>query len=303
MEKTNDALVSIIMPAYNAEKYITQSIDSVLNQTYENFELLVVNDASTDGTAEIIRDLAAKDGRVKLLQNTHGKGVAGGINTGLKNAKGKYIARADADDINRPYRLEKQVAFLEAHSEIFLVGGGYAPFNERGHMFDALHPTSSLEIAWRFLTNTFFCHPSVMFRREVYETLGTYPNVEAEDFAYFSGVVQKYRCANLPEILIDYRNSLGNRSNSAAERIACSVRLQAEKNYRHYVGDTKDFDIFFNYQNGRKLSLKNWWKVMTINGKILDKIMADYGMRKPSRECIRLRLLILAESFQRILRR
>jgi len=270
--------ISVIMPAYNAEKFIAQSIESVLNQTFADFELLIINDASTDDTEKIVQVYVLKDERVRLLQNTKGKGVAGGINTGLENAQGAYIARADADDLNRPYRFEKQVQYLETHIDIALLGGGYAPFNEKGRRIDVFHPTSSLEIAWRFVSNTFFCHPTVMFRREVFESLSGYPNVEAEDFAYFSEVVKKFKCANLPIILIDYRESLTNRSFSAAERIEQSVKTKCAENFQYYVGNTKDAEVFYNYQNRNVLKLKDVLKIMSLNFRIVGKIRKNYGM-------------------------
>lgn len=289
------------MPAYNAEKFVSASIESVLAQTFGDFELLVVDDASTDGTAAIVESYVARDSRVRLLRHEQNKGVAGALNTGLAAARGKYIARADADDLNRPYRFDHQVAFLESHPRIFLVGGGYAPFNEEGHRLDAFHPTDSLEIAWRFVTNTYFCHPTVVFRREVYEALGGYPAVEAEDFAYFSRVVRRFPCANLPEILIDYRETLGNRSNSAKERIAKSVETQSRDNYSHYVGNAAGFTLFFSYQNGHALRLKDWFRVERDNGVILRRIAEAYGVSRWSFAFWRTRTAILRDGLRRVI--
>jgi glycosyltransferase involved in cell wall biosynthesis len=152
--------VSVVMPAYNAAKYIKSAIESVLSQTFDDFELLVINDASTDDTAQIVRDIAAEDERVVLLQNDRGKGVAGAINTGLEHSRGQYIARADADDISYPERFQKQVDYLDLHPEIFLLGTGVALFDDHGPMFNVVHPSSSAEIAWRFVSRITVCHAS-----------------------------------------------------------------------------------------------------------------------------------------------
>lgn len=293
--------VSIIMPVYNAERYLIEAIESLLGQTFRDFELLVVNDVSEDGTEAIVRRYAAKDTRIRLLQNSKGKGVAGGINTGLENARGEYIARADGDDINRPNRLEKQVEYLDRNPDIYLVGGGYAPFNENGHRIDAFHPVSPYEIAWHFVTNTFFCHPSVMFRRTVYEACGPYPAVDAEDFAYFSLVVKRFPCTNLQMILLDYRESLTNRSHEAKERIVASVRTQARSNYVLRLGKDDGFDLFFRYQNGGILRYSDFLAVEAINYRLLKSIFSDYGKSIFSSEFFLLSFRILLQDTYRIL--
>lgn len=114
-------LVSVIMPAYNGEKYIGRAIESVLNQTYERFELIIVEDASTDGTLSIIKKF--KDERILLFQNPVNKGIAYSTNLGIDNSNGKYIALLDDDDIATPQRLELQVDFMENHDEIDILGG------------------------------------------------------------------------------------------------------------------------------------------------------------------------------------
>ncbi|OFZ37056.1 MAG: hypothetical protein A3D92_22725 [Bacteroidetes bacterium RIFCSPHIGHO2_02_FULL_44_7] len=266
------------MPAYNAEKYISVSIESVLNQTFDDFELLVISDFSTDGTNRIVEDFAAKDRRVKLLTNQHEKGLVGALNTGLENSVAKYIARADADDICRPYRFARQVEFLDKHPEVGLLGGGYAPFNDKGYRFDMYHPTSSLEIAWRQVANTFFAHPTVMFRREVYEKFGGYDNVEAEDFAYFSRAVKFFRGANLRVILIDYRESQTNRSCLCAEKIEVSAKKTFLENFQYYLGNTVDADIYYAYQNRHILKVKDLGRVWRINNRLISRIRKDYGI-------------------------
>ena len=182
--------ISVIMPVYNGEKYLKESIKSILNQSFNDFELLIINDKSIDRTEEIIKECAGKDDRIRLIQNQNQKGLPGALNTGLAAARGYYIARMDQDDISQPYRLKMEYEFLETHPQICIVGGGYAPFNENGHRINIFHPASSIEIAWRFISNTYFCHPSVMFRREIIEDIGGYPDVGAEDFAFFSKIVR-----------------------------------------------------------------------------------------------------------------
>jgi glycosyltransferase involved in cell wall biosynthesis len=274
--------VSIVMPAYNAAVYIKEAIASVLAQGFSDFELLVVNDCSTDDTAAIVRELAVADKRIELLEHEQNQGVAGAINTGLRAARGEYIARADADDLNRPDRLRKQVAYLDAHPEIILVGAGYAPFGNPAAPRRVRHPADSLTIAWRFLGNTVFCHPTVMMRRAVVDAVGLYPDVQSEDYAFFSRVVRRYRTANLPDILLDYRDQPANRSNSAAGPISESVRVQAQANYEHYFGNSDHFDLYFRYIHFGRLSLRDWSLVKRLNRIVLDKAATTYQLAADS---------------------
>jgi len=271
-------MMSIIMPLYNAEKYLGDAIESILNQTFQDFELLIIDDYSTDNSLKLAQEYEKKDNRIKILRNNYKKGIVGALNTGMENAKGIYIARADADDINRPYRFEKQYNYLERNKDIYLIGGGYAPFNDYGHRVDIFHPTSSLEIARKFISDSFFCHPSVMFRREIYDEFGGYPDEEAEDFAYFSKVVRKYRCSNIKDILIDYREHSIKRSFTSAEGINKSVKKTFLENYFFYMGDVRYAEEFYEFQTCNRLRFKNLPKIFRINLIILNKIRKQYRM-------------------------
>ena len=115
-----NCLISIILPAYNAEKYLKEAIDSILAQTYTNFELIVINDGSTDKTEEII--LSYQDSRIRYIKNEKNLKLIRTLNKGIGLAKGKYIARMDADDISLPHRLKEEVEFMEAHPNIGEIG-------------------------------------------------------------------------------------------------------------------------------------------------------------------------------------
>ena len=176
--------------ATDAERHIADAVKSILLQTYTNFEFIIIDDNSSDRTLDIISTFARLDSRVKVVKNRGRKGIVGSLNTGLMEAKGEFIARADADDVNRLDRLEIEVSFLRKYADIFVVGGGYAPFNEKGHRLDIFHPRSSVEIAWRYISNSFLCHPSIMFRKSLIEEVGLYPEAYAEDFVYFSKITR-----------------------------------------------------------------------------------------------------------------
>lgn len=274
----NAPLVSVVMPAFNAELYILDSVSSVLNQSFEDFELIVVDDNSTDQTLSLICEVAEKDPRVKVYGNRNPKGVAGAINTGIEVAKGKFIARADADDINRPYRLKMQVEYMQANNDCAILGGGYAPFNEQGHRCNIFHPSDGLEIAFKFIVNSFFCHPTVMIRKSVFDYVGCYPYVEAEDYAFFSNIVRKFQCHNLRVILIDYRESLQNRSFSARSKIEESVYLKSKENFKYYGGDESLFDEYYYFYRGGRISFSAFIGIVKLNSCFITKISQNYKL-------------------------
>ena len=121
----NNPLVTIFMAVYNVENFIKDSLESILNQTYKNFEFLIVNDASTDHSSEILQLYEKKDKRIRVIHNKHNMGIPYTRNIGLKEANGKYIAIMDADDIALPFRIEKQVLFMENNPEIDVLGTDY----------------------------------------------------------------------------------------------------------------------------------------------------------------------------------
>lgn len=145
----DEILVSVVMTAYNEEHYITQSINSILKQSYRNLELILINDGSTDRTAEIIQSFS--DPRIIFINHKENKNQAIRANEGVSLAKGKYIARLDADDISLPDRLEKQVKYLEAHTEISILGGQISIWDENSN---SLYPYKKLP----FLTDEVYAY-------------------------------------------------------------------------------------------------------------------------------------------------
>ena len=271
-------LISIIMPVYNCENYLKEQLDSLLSQTFSDFELLIVNDGSTDSTMSILSEYACRDNRISIYNNEFSKGIAGGLNTALKYAKSKYIARSDGDDVHTKNRLEIQYEFLESHPAIDIIGGRSLLFNKDGIIRKSVYPESSIELAWKFISNTYFCHPSVMFRSSVYKELGGYPNETSEDFAYFSKIIKSHQGANLPQILLNYR--IHDKSYSAIDSSTIDTYIynKFKENYAYYVPDLKMIDEFRLFHVREILSPAYFFKMLSINTKILNKIRLDYGM-------------------------
>lgn len=207
--------VSIILPVFNGEKYLEESINSILNQSYDDYELIIVNDGSVDGSQEIIESF--NDVRIKVLRQSN-MGLPAALNNGIELSIGEYIARQDADDISLPLRLEKQVNFLEQNPQCGLVGSAaeiWVETNRSGRFHD--HPLCPGILEFELIFNNPFVHSSWMFRRDIISLVGVYSTDPSrqppEDYEYISRIARHYQLANLQERLVIYReveNSLSS---------------------------------------------------------------------------------------------
>ena len=201
-------LVSVLMGAYNCAGTLAESIDSILAQDYENIELIVCEDGSTDGTAALLDEWAARDRRIVVLKNESNRGLAYSLNRCIEVAKGIYLVRMDGDDIAHPDRIGKQIAFLEAHPEFDLCGSSIALFDSAGIWGRVDYP-ERVE-AGTFLFRSPFAHPTVVFRASILRRAGGYdcdPCIgRYEDYDLFMRLhAAGSRGCNLAEPLLDYR--------------------------------------------------------------------------------------------------
>jgi glycosyltransferase involved in cell wall biosynthesis len=165
MSNNSKPVISVIMPAYNAAKYLGTSIQSILNQTYSDFEFIIINDTSTDNTAQILSKYQAIDSRISIITHTKNTGIVGALNDGLDVAVGKYIARMDDDDISMPDRFEKQIEFLESNSDTFLIGTGAMLIDEEGNDLRFKQVLTGSEQVKKAIEKVNApIHPSIMFR-------------------------------------------------------------------------------------------------------------------------------------------
>ena len=156
--------ISVILPTYNREDMLPRALDSILQQTFTDFELIVINDGSADKTQEILEEYAAKDQRIKIIKHEQNKGLVAGLNEGLERAKGEYIARMDDDDVSYPKRLEKQLAYMEAHPEYAAVGVWGGPFNDNRVYLSWKQTDSEYIKILTLLGLTPMAHSSLMMR-------------------------------------------------------------------------------------------------------------------------------------------
>jgi len=203
--------VTVLMAVHNGERHLEESIGSVLAQTFEDFELLVVDDASTDATAQILAGHA--DSRLRVLRNERNLGLTRSLNRGLAESRGDYVARQDADDVSEPERLKRQAAFLDESPGTIFVASAYVRIREDGSVIAVRSvPLDATGIRWRLLFLNAFAHSSMMFRKQAAERFGGF----REDFAFaqdydlwsqfaFTGAV-----AALPDPLVRYREAEGS---------------------------------------------------------------------------------------------
>jgi len=209
--------VSIVMAVYNGENVIRPTVDSILNQSFTNFEFIIVDDCSSDDTVKIIESY--QDPRIVLIKNSVNSGQTKSLNTGLRAARGEYIARTDAGDTSYPQRLEKQVTFLEKNPDVAVLGTSAIRYNEEGRIIDVVHmPVTEIAIRQRLLVTTPVVHISVMMRKDVILLLGGYDDnfyVLADYELWSRLVIGGYKLANLKNVLAGYMissESFGSRN-------------------------------------------------------------------------------------------
>jgi glycosyltransferase involved in cell wall biosynthesis len=220
-------LVSVILPCYNAEAYIAASVQSILNQTHTNIELIVIDDASTDQTVPVIRNIA--DNRLQLIEKPANTGYTDSLNMGLSLARGTYIARMDADDISEPTRLAKQVAYFETHPEVVLCGCWITLIPQQTVF---TYPVEHFSIVEELFSRNSFAHPSVMFRKSIVDqhTLRYDRTFEpTEDYELWTRMMMLGEVYNIPEPLLEYRThgqQISNYKSTLQKQNRMRTRLQ-----------------------------------------------------------------------------
>jgi glycosyltransferase involved in cell wall biosynthesis len=201
---TNDARVTVLMPVYNGEPYLREAMESILNQSFTDFEFLIINDGSTDRSVDII--LSYPDPRIRLVDNDQNIGLVHTLNRGIDLANGEFIARMDGDDISMPERFSKQVAFMERHPEVGVYGGWIEYF--MGRELVMKFPASDADIRQALPSYNPIAHPTVMIRREVLKDHHLYYDPEyrhVEDYELWTRLSAITCFANIQEVVLKYR--------------------------------------------------------------------------------------------------
>lgn len=240
MKKSKNPLVSVIMPVYNAGKFVDEATTSILNQTYKNLELIVIDDGSTDKSREIVNKYAKLDKRVKVITLAKNRGPSYASNVGIKKARGTYIARMDADDMSLPGRIEKQVAYLRKNSDIAMLGGQCKLIDKRGKLTgEKRFPLESGEIVKALFSRNPIQHPACMISLKKLPKRALLHNgksVLAHDLETVFVASRHGKLANLKDYVLKYRQypesfSLTNPKKTFLATLR--VRFLAVKKYAH----------------------------------------------------------------------
>jgi len=231
-ERTMSQPVSVLMPVYNAETYLREAIDSILNQTFSDFEFIIINDGSTDSSEAIIKSYT--DPRIRYYKNENNLKLIATLNKGLALAKGKYIVRMDADDISLPTRLEKQVAFMEKHPEVVACGTWVYSFGVEDCYikYEAGHD----DIMFKMMYQCHFIHPSIIMRAHVVKSFTPqfdFRYAHAEDYDFFVRLGYRHKLANIREVLLHYRTHEKSVSKEYKETQKLNSRIIIHQQFEH----------------------------------------------------------------------
>jgi hypothetical protein len=202
--------VSVVMSVYNGALYLREAVESILSQTFSDFEFIIVDDGSTDSTWDILSKFARCDERILLFRNPENVGLTKSLNKGLRKARGRFIARQDGDDISFPERLATQMAYLQRRDDVGLLGTAYYKADSQSRRSARIyrHPQTDTEIRWKMLFHNTFCHTSVIFQRKLFEVDNDFYNEDlpySQDYDLWVRLLRQTCAANLPTPLVAFR--------------------------------------------------------------------------------------------------
>lgn len=229
-------LMSVLMPVYNAERYLSESIKSVLNQTFVDFEFLIIDDGSTDNSAQLIQSYA--DPRIRFYKNGKNLGITPSLNRGIELAQADFIARMDADDICYPDRLQKQFDFIKAHPDGALFSCGAMEVSENRKPIKIEHHCPD-HYYYNLTFSNWIYHPTMVYRKEAVMSIGNYTTPHSEDFELIWQISRKFKMYHQPEVLLEYRNSQNSLcQHSKTEEYRETFLKQVKRNIQYHLKDT-----------------------------------------------------------------
>lgn len=257
-----DPVISVVMAVYNGQEYLRESIESILAQTYKNFEFIIINDGSTDSTREIV--LSYDDPRICLIDNEENMGLTRSLNKGLRIARGEYIARMDADDISMLNRFESQIDFLNHHRDYAAVGTFLKVINEDSKVVSTIEkPIQHADIREFLNRDNCIGHGSAMIRKTCLQNVGFYDESieKSQDYELWLRISQNYKLANIPQYLYMWRNHKENISEKHrneqkhfVEMVKTKVEGKTEKGTVDYYNEPKFSILMANYNNAEYIA-------------------------------------------------
>ncbi len=243
--------VTVLMSVYNAEDFLHEAIDSILSQTFTDFEFLIIDDGSKDKSLSIIKSY--KDERIRLISREN-RGLVASLNQGIKLAKGEFIARQDADDISIPERLEKEVAYLDAHPKVGLVGSNYAHIDRKGNRTGTVTNvfTRPHDLKLTLITCNQYGHGSVMMRKDVLKKVGDYDKSvgHVEDYDLWVRISRVADVANIEEPLYLWRKTEESISHSNLDLQIQQTFAIRDKAFEHFLKHRRSYRILYYRSSG-----------------------------------------------------
>lgn len=227
--------VTVLMPVHNGERYLKEAIESILAQSFADFEFLIIDDGSTDRSRQIVESFS--DPRIVLVANAENRGTVHVLNQGIALAKGRYIARMDADDISLPERLERQVRFMDEHPEVGVSGTGMRLIKNGKLKNIRTHAPSDQELKIQLLFSPCFFHPTVIIRTELAKA-HPYPDnlIYTQDYNYWTQLAPLASFANLDEVLLHFREHEGQISTRKADIQVSNARALRTEYLKQLAG-------------------------------------------------------------------
>lgn len=236
-DKKDKPLVSVVMSIYNTERYLAQSIKSILSQTLVNFELIIVNNGSTDKTSQMLNKFKKKDKRIILINNSVKLRIGESLNNAINHARSTIIARMDPDDISLTNRLEVQYTFMKNNPDVTILGNDIIIIDEHGKVTGKrTYPTSSKELKKTLFRYSSFAHPTVMFKKQAFKKVGGYnPDKHpCEDIDLWFRLGKDHKFASIPIFLLKYRvliNSGSHQNLTHTEFLGLKIKIEAIRKY------------------------------------------------------------------------
>ena len=250
--------VTVLMPLYNGERYVREAVESILQQTWQDFELLIIDDGSSDKGPDIVSSM--KDERIVLLRNPRNIGVAATLNRGLAIARGRYIARMDADDISLPDRLKKQVQFMDAHPAVGISGGWVRLFSGGQLPYTCQVPSASEDVAAYMLFENSLWHVTAIMRKN---DLNSAPLLydpffsRSEDYDLWTRAGKHFSLANIDQVLVRVRRHKESVTRTNWEEMTIQTETIQDRLLKGIGLNLSPFEVTFHHRVGRGYRLEN----------------------------------------------
>lgn len=264
------------MSVRDGAPFLEEAVRSVLTQSFRDFELVVVDNGSSDATPAILARLAAEDERLVVVRQDPGLSLGAALNLGLARVRCELVARMDADDVCLPDRLGRQVSYMERHPQTAVLGSAYRVFGA-GEERTVHAPRHPLEVAWRYTWENCLGHPTVMLRRSVVLEAGGYPDGSAQDFVLFSRLACRHRLANLPEVLLRYRVHGHNMSILERPELLAEAREVWLGNLKELGVPAELREAWLEWHWRRPVPRRYWWPLVRANVRVLRTLARRLG--------------------------